>query len=328
MNNKKSVFIFISIVALIALMAVVGLYLKRREPLILQGVIESTTYRASSKIAGRIDSMAVKLGDNVEKGEFLYRLSTPELDAQLEQAEAVKNAASALDNKVLSGARKGEITAARNLWQKALAGLQLAEKSFKRMQDLHNRGVIAAQQFDEAQANYQAAKATEQAAHAQYLLVRDGATADDKKAAAAKLQQAKGAVSEVSSYLSDAMVYSPINGEISSITAHACELVGSGFPVVAIVDLSDLWATFNIREDLMPHIHIGTTLPTYIPALDAKVDMQVYYISPQADFATWNATRTQGSFDIRTFEVRARSKSQPPHLRPGMSVLVDWSLIK
>lgn len=328
MRGKSSIALFLSIIALIVIIALVGVYLKNSEPILLQGVIECTTYKAASKIAGRIDSMAVKQGDFVAKGAFLYRLSTPELDAKLEQVGALQDAASAMDNKVLSGARKGEITAARNLWQKAQAGLQLAEKSYNRMLKLYNQGVIAAQQFDEAQANYQAAQATEQAAHAQYLLVRDGATKDDKEAAAAKLQQAKGAVSEVASYLHDAMVYAPIDGEVSSIIANEGELVGSGFPVVAILDMSDMWTTFNIKEDFLPRIHVGSTLPAYIPALDTDVELQVYYISPQADFATWNATRTQGGFDIRTFEIRARPKIMPTHLRPGMSVLVDWKLIE
>lgn len=328
MKHKESIFIALAIIVLISAIALVGIYIQRREPLLMQGVIECTTYKASSKIAGRIDSMAVRQGDRVTKGEILYRLSTPELDAKLEQAMAAQSAASAIDNKVVSGARKGEISAARNLWQKAQAGLQLAEKSFLRMQDLYSRGVIAAQQFDEAEANYKAAKATEQAAHAEYNMVRDGATKDDKEAAAAQLRKAEGAVNEVNSYLEDATVYSPINGEVSGILAEQGELVGSGYPAVTIIDTSDMWATFNLREEFLPHIHIGTILPTFIPALDTEADMEVYYISPQADFATWSATRTQGSFDIRTFVIKARPLQQPSHLRPGMSVLVNWKMLQ
>ena len=145
-----------------------------------------------------------------------------------------------------------------------------------------------------------------------------------KKAAAAQVRQAEGAVSEVESYLSDALVYAPVTGEVSTIIAEAGELVGTGYPVVAILDMSDVWVTFNIKEDLMPDIHIGTRMTGYIPALDRSVEFEVTYIAVQADFATWSATRTQGGFDIRTFAVKAKPTQDVEYIRPGMSVLVNW----
>ena len=147
---------------------------------------------------------------------------------------------------------------------------------------------------------------------------------EEKEAAAAQVRQAEGAVSEVESYLSDALVYAPVTGEVSTIIAEAGELVGTGYPVVAILDMSDVWVTFNIKEDLMPDIHIGTRMTGYIPALDRSVEFEVTYIAVQADFATWSATRTQGGFDIRTFAVKAKPTQDVEYIRPGMSVLVNW----
>ena len=66
----------------------------------------------------------------------------------------------------------------------------------------------------------------------------------------------------------------------------------------------------------------------YVPALDREVEFTVTYIAPQADFATWAATRTQGGFDIRTFTVKAKPATCVEYMRPGMSVLVDWSRIE
>ena len=129
------------------------------------------------------------------------------------------------------------------------------------------------------------------------------------------------------SYLSDAMVYSPVAGEVSTIVAQQGELVGSGYPVVAILDMSDLWVTFNVKETLLPKIKVGTRMTAYVPALDRDVELEVSYIAVQADFATWAATRTQGGFDIRTFAVKARPTGDAGQLRPGMSVLVDWDKI-
>ena len=288
-------------VVIIAVVALVGWYLKRSEPTIIQGTVECTTYKASSKIAGRIEEMKVEQGDHVTKGQLLYVLSTPELDAKLRQAEAVKSAATALDQKALAGARVQQIEAALNMWQKAQAGKELAQKTYDRVKALYDKGVVPEQKFDEADANYRAMVATEMAAKAQYDLAVAGASKEDKDAAAAQVQQAEGVVSEVESYISDAMVYAPVDGEVSTIIAEQGELVGTGYPVVAILDTTDTWVTFNIKETLLPKIAVGMKMTAYVPALDRNVELEVTYISVQADFATWSATRTQGSFDIRTF---------------------------
>jgi HlyD family secretion protein len=321
--NRKIIWSAIITIALIIIVALVGYHLKHSEPIILQGTVECTTYRASSKIAGRIEKMNLHEGQHVTKGELLYTLSTPELNAKLQQAEAAKNAATALDQKALAGARIQQIEAARNLWQKAQAGRVLSQRTFERVKTLYKQGVVAAQKFDEAEANYQAMVASEAAAKAQYELALDGASKEDKEAAAAQVQQAEGAINEVESYISDAMVYSPVDGEISSIIAEQGELVGSGYPVVSIIDTTDIWATFNVKETLLPKIKIGGKMVAYIPALDRDIEFEIRYISVQADFATWSATRTQGDFDIRTFAVKAYPIGNAEGLRPGMSVLID-----
>ena len=324
MKKRNVIWLIIAVVVIIAVVALVGWYLKRSEPTIIQGTVECTTYKASSKIAGRIEEMKVEQGDHVTKGQLLYVLSTPELDAKLRQAEAVKSAATALDQKALAGARVQQIEAALNMWQKAQAGKELAQKTYDRVKALYDKGVVPEQKFDEADANYRAMVATEMAAKAQYDLAVAGASKEDKDAAAAQVQQAEGVVSEVESYISDAMVYAPVDGEVSTIIAEQGELVGTGYPVVAILDTTDTWVTFNIKETLLPKITVGMKMTAYVPALDRNVELEVSYISVQADFASWSATRTQGSFDIRTFAVKARPVTDVENIRPGMSVLVNW----
>ena len=269
---KKSTIVTIILIAAAVVLGVIFIswYLRKATPLYIQGTVECTTYKASSKVPGRIEEMKVEEGQHVTKGELLYTLSTPELNAKLQPAEAVKSAASAMDQKALTGARIQQKEAALNLWEKAQAGLLLAQKTFDRVNNLYEQGVVPAQKLDEARANLQAMQATERAAKAQ------------------------------------------------------CELVGTGYPVVAILDMSDVWVTFNIKEDLMPDIHIGTRMTGYIPALDRSVEFEVTYIAVQADFATWSATRTQGGFDIRTFAVKAKPTQDVEYIRPGMSVLVNW----
>lgn len=183
---KKSYIIGIVLAVVVVVVAVVltGRYLQRRTPLLIQGTVECTTYKASSKVPGRIESMKVREGERVTKGQLLYTLSTPELNAKLLQAEALRSAAEALDKQAVTGARKQQKEAALNLWKKAQAGLELAEKTYERVKNLYDAGVVPAQKLDEARANYEAMKATELAARAQSDLVDDGASKEDKEAAA------------------------------------------------------------------------------------------------------------------------------------------------
>ncbi len=327
MKKSNIIAVIIAAVVVIAVVAVAGWVLTASSPMLIQGEVCATGYKASSKIAGRIETMYVRQGEKVEKGQLLYTLSTPEIDAKLRQAQAAQSAAGAQDRKALAGARWEQVEAALNMWQKAEAGLALAKKSFERVQNLYNEGVVPAQKFDEAQANYEAMKATAQAAKSQYDMARAGTRKEDKAAAAALLEQASSVVSEVEVYLQDANVYSPVTGEVSTIIAEQGELVGTGYPVVALLDMSDVWVSFNLREYLLPKIHIGTEMVGYVPALDRDVALVVEYIAVQADFATWAATRTQGGFDVRTFNIKARMKEQTDGLRPGMSVIVNWDNI-
>jgi HlyD family secretion protein len=322
MKKRTSIVLVLTAAIVLAGIIFVSWQLRRNEPVYLQGTVECKTYKASSKVAGRIARMVAVEGKSVRKGDLLYTLATPELDAKLQQAEAVQSAAEALSRQAATGAREQQKQAALGLWQQAQAGLALAQKTHERVQNLYDQGVVPAQKLDEATAGLASMQATERAARAQYDLAIEGARTEEKTAAAAQVQQAEGAVSEVEAYLSDATIYSPVEGEVSTIIAEEGELVGSGYPVISILDLSDGWVTFNIREDLMPGITMGGALHGYVPALDRDVELQITYIAPQADFATWSATRTQGGFDVRTFVVRAKPVSEVENIRPGMSVLV------
>lgn len=318
---KRRLYITVMLILLVAGIIALIRYFNHVNRPVIQGVVECRSYRASSKLAGRIDSMFVAEGDKVTEGELLYTISTPELEAKLRQVSALETEAQAINSEVDMGARKEQIVAVKSLLDKALAGLTLAESSYERVKNLYDKGVVPRQQYDEALANYEAMRATVDVAKAEYNLVVEGATRQQREAVEAKVREAQGGVDEVRSYLNDAKVYAPISGRVSSITAEVGELVGSGMPVVTILDLSHCWVTFNIKEDEMSNLHLGYHFEGYVPALDKRSEFEVYYISSEADFATWSATRARGGFDIRSFEVRARP-TEHLDILPGMSIIV------
>jgi len=320
---------FLTLLLVIAVVSLVGWIVLKPGPIMLQGQAEANEVRVSGKVPGRIDKFLVSEGMTVYKGDTLVLINSPELNAKLMQATSAEDAANAQNQKANKGARAEQIAGAYELWQKAEVGVKLAEKTYNRVQNMYNENVVPAQKRDEAEANYQAAIATSKAAKSQYDMAINGAEKEDKLAALAMVNRAKGAVSEVESYLSETMLVSPINGEVSDVFPKQGELVGSGAPIMNIVDLSDMWVVFNIREDLLSNIKVGKEFEATVPALGNKVvTLKVNYIKAMASYATFKATKTNGGFDVKSFEVRAKPVAAIEGLRPGMSLMVDYGKLK
>ena len=306
----------------IAIVALVGFFMLRKGPEIVQGQAEVTEYRVSSKVPGRILEFRVKEGQSVQAGDTLAILEAPDVQAKLEQARAAESAAQAQNEKALKGARREQIQAAYEMWQKALAGLEIAEKSYTRVKNLHDQGVMSTQKLDEVTAQRNAARATEKAAKAQYDMAKNGAEREDKAAAAALVERAKGAVAEVESYIKETYLIAQTAGEVSEIFPKVGELVGTGAPIMNIAILDDMWVTFNVREDLLQGLGMNTEFEAFIPALDKNIRLKVYYMKDLGTYAAWKATKTTGQFDLKTFEVKAAPQEKVEGLRPGMSVVL------
>ncbi len=293
------------------------------EPRRLQGQIEAQQYSVSSKIAGRISEVLVRKGDKITKGQPVFSLHSPELEAKIKQAEAGEMAAKALATEAEAGTRKQKIAAAKSKWQTAKAAATLAKKTFQRVENLYKDGVIATQKRDEAKANWDVAKNTEQAAYQLYQMAVEGARSETKQAAREKEKMAASAVAEVKAYAKDLEITSWYNGEVSQVLLHPGELAPQGFPVVSIVDMDDCWVVLHIREDELNNWKMGTEFDGILPALGGKkVRFKVSYIAVMGDFATWRATNIDKDFDMRTFEIEARPLQPVKDLRAGMSVLI------
>ena len=293
-----------------------------REPEIIQGQIEVSEYRVSSKVPGRVLELRVKEGDYVKAGDTLAIIDAPDVKAKMMQAESAENAAAAMSEMANNGARKEQVRAAYALLQQAKAGLDIAKKSYERVQRLFDEGVMTAQKRDEAFANYKALEAQTKAAQSQYDMAVNGARQEEKKAAAAQVDRAKGAVEEVNSYINETMQIAQMEGEVIDIYPKTGELIGAGSPIMSISQLNDMWGTFNIREDQLEGMKNGSVFKAFLPAFNKEIRMKVYYIKDQGSYATWKATKSNGEYDLKTFEVKARPLDKIDGLRPGMSLII------
>ena len=325
-KEKKSYNLVIGIVALIViilLIAIIGYFVSKPKPLMIQGEAGASEYRVSGKVPGRIEELYVKEGQMVHKGDTVALIDSPEVRAKRAQANAIKAAASSQSRKAQNGARKEQIAGAYELYQQALVQEDVMKKSFDRIQKLYDQKVIAAQKYDEVKAKYDASVAQTKAAKSQYDMAVNGAREEDKAAAKALVDQADGALMEVESYLSELYLTAPADGIISALFPKVGELVGQGAPVASVTDLNDVWFTFNVREDYLHGMKQGDKITVIIPALDGKeVPATINYVAVRESYATWKATKETGMYDAKTFEVRAVPDVTVDGIRPGMSAIV------
>ena len=312
-----------ALVGVVLLIALVGYLVRKPRPRVIQGEVEATEYRISCMVPGHVTELFCREGQQVHKGDTVAFIDSPQVRAKLAQAQAARSAAQAQSAKARNGARKEQIAGAYEIWQQALVQEDVMKRSFERVKTLYGQKVISAQKYDETKAQYDAAVAQAKAAKSQYDMALEGARAEDRAAAAALVQQADGAIQEVDSYLQELYLVSPADGIISNIYPRRGELVGQGSPVATVTDLSDIWFTFNIREDELHSMQTGDVLTVKVPALDGRMlQARVIYMAVRESYATWKATKETDQYDAKTFEVRAVPEEHAEGLRPGMTVLV------
>lgn len=306
----------------VAIVAIIGFFTLGNTDEIIQGEVEVSEYRVSCKLPARIVELRVKEGDYVHVGDTLAILESPELRAQEQVAKATQDATEAISNMTEEGSRREAIQSAFQLYEQAKAASSVAYKTYTRMQNLYNEGVISEQKRDEAKATWEVAKAHENSMKSQYELARNGAREQQKVAAKKNVDAAKSAVDVVKSILNETVQISTVDGEVTDIYPKVGELVGMGSPIMSISMIDDMWGTFNVREDQLKGLKVGDTFTAFSPAFNKSLRLKVYEIKDEGSYAVWKATKSNGQYDLKTFEVKAKPVTKIDGLRPGMSLVV------
>ena len=309
-------------VVICIVLAILGFCFLNKPQDIVEGQADATSIRISGKLPGRVVKLYVHEGDQVKAGDTLVHIHSSLADAKLMQAEGMETVARTQNQKIDAGTRSQIIQAARDMATQAEAAVSITKKTYTRMENLFKEGVISEQKRDEAKAAYDAAVAAHQAAKSQLSLAQAGAQREDKESAAAMVDVARGGVAEVQSLLEDQYLIAPCDGQIDAVYPEESELVSLGAPIMSLLKLSDKWVTFNVREELLNDMPMGSEIEIMIPALgEKKTKAKIYYIRDLGTYATWQATKATGQWDSKTFEVKAHTVEAIPELRPGMTVV-------
>ena len=128
---------------------------------------------------------------------------------------------------------------------------------------------------------------------------------------------------EVQSYINARYLLAPCDGEVAEIYPKVTELVGTGSPVMSILDATDMWFTFSVREDLLKDLTVGTEVQINIPALGEQTyTAKVTYMRAMASYATWRATKINGQYDVKSFDLKLVPLEPIEGARAGMTAII------
>jgi HlyD family secretion protein len=291
---------------------------------VVQGEVCATEINVVPKVVGRVQALHVCQGDKVRKGQLLVSLENQDLQAKLEQARAAMELAKE-HNRIVRAACVEDICAQSNLWVKAKAVAERAEQNVTHARKLQAAEVISLKELQDLERDLDWARSSERAAKASFDLAVALCGDEGQLAAAANLEQVTRTLAELQALVAELALTSPIDGEVQGRIVGQGELATLGLPVVSIVDPQDVWVRFNLPEDLLSNVRMGTTFRVRVPALgNEEVPVKVNYISPNGGFAARRAAKGTRGFDLRTFEVRAAPAQVTEGLRSGMSALLTW----
>ena len=326
MKNKKQIFILLIpvFIVLSGILILIFLKPKENENRVFVGLFETTEIRVASEIPGRIDAIYVKLGDQVSKGQLLATIESDVLDAKIQQAEGMFDAAKSVNEKANTGARSQEVNAAEDSYKMAQSQYSFAAKSYKRLEAMSIDSLISPQQLDEITFKRDAAFDQMNAAKYIFEMAKEGARVEDKKAAKGQMNAAGGMVNEAKAYYKELEIYAPVSGEVSSKLAEESEVMPAGYPLFTIQKLEEIYAVIHIREDFLKDFSMGSQISGKLPAFNNDSHkFKVTYIAPMADFADWIPTADKGRLDMKTFEIHLTPSEKIEGLRPGMSLNIQ-----
>ena len=296
-----------------------ALFVGPAAPPSIPGLVRVTEIKIAPEISGRLKRFYAKAGDAVHRGDPLAELDNPELKAAVVEAQAAVDLAKAARDRVYAGLRQEQVDILARDVDKAKADLAYAQQELYRVSALASRSNASQQDLDRSTATVGERQSELTASEARHNAGLAGPTAEEREAADAKVVLAEASLTALERRLDKAKLVSPVDGIVQVLVAEPGEAVVPGQPVMTVDVARERWITFNVREDRLDGIDIGTKLDL-IAAGDRRIAARITEIRGLGEFATWRAARAIGDHDLNTFLVRADPLAEEGELEPGMTV--------
>ena len=300
-----------------------GYFLLRTEPAPpIAGVVRATEIRVAPEVGGQLATIKVHKGDPVHAGDVVAELSAMELTASVGQARAVLDAATADRNNVYAGVRAEQVATLAAEIAKAKSRLEYARQQLSRTATLARSDTASQQELDQANNDAAAAQADVAEAEANHAAAVAGPTQEERGIADAQVKAAAAALAVAERQLAKTVLRSPADGIVSVIVAEIGENVHAGQPVLAIAATGTNWLSFNVREDMLHGLTVGTAVQVTRAGTRETMQAIVTELRPLGAFATWQAERAVGDHDRNTLRLRLDPQGNASGLEPGMTVWI------
>ena len=320
MASRKRGRIVIVLAVVVAAGAASYLLLRSRQAAPLVGVVRATEIQVAPEVGGQLAAIKVRKGARVHAGDVVAELSALELTASVGQARAALAQAVASRDHVYAGIRQEQIDALAAEIAKAKAKLEYAEVQLRRTSELARGDNAPQQALDQAQNDVASARSNVAEAEANHAAAKAGPTREELAIADAQVAAAAAALGVLERRLDKTMLRAPSDGVVTVIVAQIGENVSAGQPVVAIEKSGEQWLSFNVREDFLHGLTVGSRVGVLSQDAPAPTPAVVTEVLPLGIFATWQAERAVDDHDRNTLRLRIDPKGDRTKFEPGMTV--------
>jgi HlyD family secretion protein len=274
------------------------------------GRLEAVEVDVATRMAGRLESVAVQEGDAVRRGEVLARMDTASLEAQLleARAELARSRTQIHAARTLVDQRRAQQRSAKQVVEQRRADRDLADLRFQRSRELVRSGALPREVFDNDRSRLAAAEAALSQAQADAVASAAAlaAAADGVLEAQASAQAAEARIQRLQSDIDDAVLTAPVSGRVQLRIAEPGEVLAAGGLVLSLIDLSDLHMTFFLPTAEAGRLQLGGEARLILDAApDLVIPARISYVASGAQF-TPRTVETRSEREKLMFRVKAR----------------------
>ncbi|MGE6661561.1 HlyD family secretion protein [Pseudomonas sp. NPDC077408] len=274
------------------------------------GRIEATEIDIATKLPGRIEDILVREGDFVTAGQPLARMQLETLEAQRDEAFAMRqqaeHAVTAAQAQV--ALREADVAAAQALVGQRESELDAAQRRLARSETLSREGAASIQELDDDRARVRGTQATLAASKAQTAAARAAVEAAKAQLVGARssVTAATASIIRIEADIRDSELRAPRDGRVQVRVAQPGEVLGSGGRVLNLIDLSDVYLTFFLPETVAGRVGLGSEVRIVLDAApEYVIPATVSFVASAAQF-TPKTVETASERQKLMFRVRAQ----------------------
>jgi HlyD family secretion protein len=331
MVQKKKVLLPLAVLIALAVAGAAWWYTDERHPedqnrLVLYGNVDIREVDLAFNNSEHIERMLVQEGDRVSQGQLLATLDRGRVQAEVSAAQAKVDAQKAAVARLETGSRPQEVRQARASVAAAQAKLADAKITYERTRQLVKDKVASKQTMDDAQANFDMARADLKVAEELLALAVEGPRVEDIVEAKAVLKAQEAQLSLTQEVLKDTEMFAPSDGVIRNRILQPGDMATPQTPVYTLALTNPVWVRSYAPENMLGKLKPGMKAEVSTDSYPGKsYKGWIGYISPTSEFTPKNVEtpelRTRLVYQLRVYVCNPQDE-----LRLGMPATVTIPL--